>query len=410
MPQEPVPPAPDAGPAAGPSTTAAGPAAETLATPVPKTTSSLEKFGNRTLGAVEESGQDIFSQNAWDNVDWTQEQIDNALSIVEQQKQAPVVQDKAEDYITNASQYWDTFYKQHEDRFFKDRHWLALEFPELFPKTIPAEGFTVFELGCGAGNTIFPLLAAVDDPKFRVLGCDFAESAVEVVRTTPQYAPEEAAGRVHAFVHDLTDGGQPSECFPPEDVPPGSVDVVVCIFVLSAIPIAQLDGVFRKIYACLKPGGVVLFRDYGRHDLAQLRFKKNRYLSDNFYVRGDGTCVYFFESAEVDRLATGAGFTVLQNTMDQRLLVNRARKVTMYRMWLQCKLQKPLEGETTTEGQLVLPQGTDAAGPAGLEEDTAATTTPGAKRVLESADNGTAPAAKAPRTTTPPPPSAAEQE
>lgn len=87
-----------------------------------------------------------------------------------------------------------------------------------------------------------------------------------------------------------------------------------------------------------------MFRDYGRYDMAQLRFKKNRLLSDNFYVRGDGTRVYFFDSEEIVKLF-GSKFTIEQNAVDRRLIVNRLRKVKMYRVWLQGKFRKPLAGE-----------------------------------------------------------------
>ncbi len=38
----------------------------------------------------------------------------------------------------------------------------------------------------------------------------------------------------------------------------------------------------------------MLFRDYGLYDHAMLRFSKGHKISDNFYVRQDGTRAYYF--------------------------------------------------------------------------------------------------------------------
>ena len=95
----------------------------------------------------------------------------------------------------------------------------------------------------------------------------------------------------------------------------------------------------------LKPGGVLLFRDYCDGDLAQQRFKPSARLSDECeeYVRHDGTLSYFFTAEEMTAHAESVGLRI-QGAGPQvvaKEVVNRKQRKEMDRRWLQLVLRRP---------------------------------------------------------------------
>ncbi|XP_057392866.1 tRNA N(3)-methylcytidine methyltransferase METTL2A isoform X3 [Balaenoptera acutorostrata] len=293
-----------------------------------------QQFGNRFLSDPAR----VFHHNAWDSVEWSEEQAAAAERKVQENSTQRVCQEKQVDYEINANKYWNDFYKIHENGFFKDRHWLFTEFPELAPsqnqndlkdllsenkasevpacrssedgsgliieeqhscssvslghKTHPppveenvtqklrhleicadefpgsSATYRILEVGCGVGNTVFPILQTNNDPRLFVYCCDFSSTAVELVQTNSAYDPS----RCFAFVHDLCDE---DKSYP---VPGDSLDVIILIFVLSAIIPDKMQKAINRLSRLLKPGGMMLLRDYGRYDMAQLRFKKGEKL------------------------------------------------------------------------------------------------------------------------------------
>ena len=251
-------------------------------------------------------------------------------------------------FNSDPAKWWNNFYKNNTANFFKDRKWLQQEFPILSEITKPDAGpTTLLEVGAGAGNTAFPILKNNQNPNLKIHACDFSKKAVEVIRENEAYDSK----NIQADVWDAA-----SESLPP-GLQEGTVDVVLMIFIFSALSPSQWNQAVHNIYRVLKPGGEILFRDYGRGDLAQVRFKKGRYLEENFYIRGDGTRVYFFEKDELIKIWTGkgtedagegsTGFEVVNLGVDRRLLVNRAKQLKMYRCWMQGrfrKQEKPVPG------------------------------------------------------------------
>ncbi|RVE63031.1 hypothetical protein OJAV_G00163430 [Oryzias javanicus] len=259
------------------------------------------------------------------SIDLTQDELDRLKTervLVSEFKQLKLEKE--------AKKNWDLFYKRNTTNFFKDRHWTTREFEELKAcREFESQKLVLLEAGCGVGNCLFPLLE--DDLNIFVYACDFSPRAVEFVKQNPLYCPE----RCCAFQCDLTKEDLT------ENVPEGSVDVVTLIFVLSAVHPEKMKMALENINKVLKPGGSVLFRDYGLNDHAMLRFKAGSKLGENFYVRQDGTRSYFFSKERLAQLFEGAGFVSVVNDYVLRETVNKKEGICVQRVFLQSKFTKP---------------------------------------------------------------------
>jgi tRNAThr (cytosine32-N3)-methyltransferase len=286
------------------------------------------QFGQRYLTETD----DVFAFNAWDHVVPDAAHYEYSETQYAAQRASPVSDFDRNRFNTNPEKWWDLFYKQKTSTFFKDRKWLLQEFPVLHDITREAAGpQTLLEIGAGAGNTAFPIMRLNANPLLNVVAADFSSKAVETMRNAEEY--DAKIGTIRAEAWDAA-GEQL-----PDGLTDGSVDVVIMIFIFSALNPTQWAQAVTNVTRLLKPGGYVLFRDYGRGDLAQVRFKSGRWMGENFYVRGDGTRVYFFDKEELEQLWTKS-FEVLNLDVDRRLIVNRQRKLKMYRCWIQGRFQK----------------------------------------------------------------------
>lgn len=274
-------------------------------------------------------------------------------------------------YVKECVKSWDKFYKRNSSNFFLDRHWIDKEFKELVSSGRETSGDespqVLIEFGCGVGNSLIPLLQA--SRSLHCIGFDCSERAVSLLEerwdeTLARLEREESSeaecnsrcedercpfrflkvddlGRVctrlKGFVFDIVDSDIPRYI-----CPSGFADFGLLIFVLSAIHPKHHQDVITRCSKSLKPGATLLFRDYGRYDMAQLRFAKSSKskIAENFYVRYDGTFAYYFTTQELKTLFENAGFKTVSNYYCLREVVNRKTQVVMQRVWIQAKFSK----------------------------------------------------------------------
>ncbi|KAJ3688890.1 hypothetical protein LUZ61_018054 [Rhynchospora tenuis] len=264
---------------------------------------------------------------------------------------------------------WRRFHRRHSTaRFFKERRYLLKEFPELLSGQ---DLVKVLEVGCGNGSTVLPILRARESIVVYACDCseEILEKAKEIVVTAKCITSN---NRFVPFVLDFNNNEFPEWLFctscqssysgknASSDYTHESeasinsltlegnrccvvgVDFVTLIFTLSAVPFSKMPYVIQKCTSVLKPGGLILFRDYGVYDMTMLRFAPVQKVGFREYMRSDGTLSYFFSLDVTRDLFCAAGLIELELEYCCVRSVNRRNGKEMRRVWVHGKFQKPM--------------------------------------------------------------------
>ena len=68
---------------------------------------------------------------------------------------------------------------------FSEDHLLSLRKAENYIGE--KSSFKILEVGCGVGNTVFPILEVINNPDLFVYCCDFSKTAIDILKEHSQY-------------------------------------------------------------------------------------------------------------------------------------------------------------------------------------------------------------------------------
>lgn len=212
---------------------------------------------------------------------------------------------------------WNLFYQTHDNGdFYKPRNYLALEFSDYLSSP---EVERVLEVGCGFGCSMYPLLKCHN---FQYFATDYSSKSLEILRINPLYQ----SSRTTDAIWDVS-------CEPDQTILDFMPNIVLAVFSLSAVHPHKHIQSFSNIARVLSSSkGILLFRDYGLHDMTMYRHKKRH--GENFFIRNDGTIAYYFDLDYVRNLATSAGLNVVELKYATVKIQNRKKLSEMCRVFI----------------------------------------------------------------------------
>lgn len=238
------------------------------------------------------------------------------------------------DSDTEEERHWNCFFGNHKTgNFFRPRNYLYTEFQswlELPNNTGTEElrSIRIMEVGCGHGCSMYPLLRRM--PLLtEYVATDYSANALTILRENVACSVEK---RIKTALWDVT---SPPDYSHPYFQPSNHV---LCIFALSAVEPERHMSAFFNMASLLKPGGCILFRDYGLHDMTMYRHSKRR--SEKLFERNDRTLAYYFDLDYLRSLANSVGLLVVELEYATIEVRNRKMINCMKRVFVHAVLQK----------------------------------------------------------------------
>ena len=232
---------------------------------------------------------------------------------------------------------------------------------------------TIVDLGCGLGNaTLLDLVHGLeqqkeqtDEAKMPMIQAHFFDISNEAIR---QLCTDERYSSTDSVSSQVYDARRSLKTL---SILERSADIVLLLFSLSAMGPYKINNAVGNAIKMLKPGGVILFRDYGRFDDDQLQLNSvaGAQICNNFYLREAAndavddpldcsklslsTGCYFFEVDEVRKLFSDLEVLQLESTTRTYKKTGKSAKdlsknggaSERRRVWISGRFRKPFNAK-----------------------------------------------------------------